>query len=236
MSAMRSIGGRRPVEIAPHCQETDNADLVFDSENVVVEIKTLLEDPRERQGAGKKLGEMYNKWVDDGKVPNQLGVIKISTADLPQDCAREFMFYITRRIKSVVRKGNKQIRVLKSNLNMPDAKGLLVLCNSGNAFLRPDVVFWGLHHALGQRHSSIDWVIYMTCGLPVQLPGLPEPVDLFTQPTRQGYEAMPSELFSRIKDAWMSYVAGDGYTRAYIGNDPNILRGVEHNRTRRRFR
>jgi hypothetical protein len=43
---MRPIGGRRPIEIDPKAGESLNADVVFRQENVIVEVKTLMADPR----------------------------------------------------------------------------------------------------------------------------------------------------------------------------------------------
>ena len=111
---------------------------------------------------------------------------------------------------------------------MPSAKGLLVLCNTGNGFLQPDVIAYGLHHILGQNHKSIDWMIYMTYGLPVQISGMPEPGDLFTQPTRQGFQPMPSDFFDKISETWMKYISHGTVVREYIGIDHRALFGVEH--------
>lgn len=172
---------------------------------------------------------MYEKWVRQKKVPPQSGTIKINTADLPEECAREFVSAVTKRIKSRVDKSNSQIKTLKRVLNMPDAKGLLVLCNSGNALLSPETVFWRLCQTLrGPHHSSIDWLIYMTHGLPVQLDGMPEPADLFAQPVRKGFEKMPVDLFRRIEDAWMKHMTKQGPVRVYEGVDPKRLVGAKH--------
>ena len=226
--AMRSIGGKRPVEIDPACEDTDNADIVLQRDNVIVEIKTLIEDPRDKRDFSEKYGAMYEEWTRQGKVPPQANPIMIDTSRIPPECAREFLLRITRRVKADVTKSNRQIKRLKQTLDMPTAKGLLVLCNSGNAFLPPDVLLYGLHHALGRDHSSINWLIYMTHGLQVQLPGMPEPGDLFTQPVREGYDPMPDELFNRVGDAWMSYISRGTVVRVYDGGDHARLFDVKH--------
>lgn len=226
--AMRSIGGKRPTEIDSSCEETDNADIVLQRDNVIAEVKTLMEDPRDKKDFSEKYGTMYRKWSRQGKVPPQAGPIKIETSKIPEECAREFLLHITRRVKANVSKSNRQIRQLKQTLGMPTAKGLLVLCNSGNAFLQPDVLLYGLHHALGRDHSSIDYLIYLTYELPVQTPGMPEPGDLFTQPTREGYDPMPKELFRRIGDAWWSYLSRGTVIRVYDGGDHTRLFDVKH--------
>ena len=228
LEAMRSIGGKRPAEIDPRCEDTYNADIVMQRDNIIAEVKTLMEDPRDKKDFGEKYGAMYRKWSRQGKVPPKSGTIKIDTSKIPEECAREFLLHITRRIKANVKKSNRQIRQLKQTLGMPTAKGLLVLCNSGNAFLQPDVLLYGLHHALGRDFSSIDYLLYLTYELPVRIPGMAEPADLFTQPTRQGYDPMPTELFDRMNDAWWSYLSKGTAIRVYDGGDYTRLFNVKH--------
>ncbi|MEE8189013.1 MAG: hypothetical protein V3T80_07380, partial [Kiloniellales bacterium] len=110
LGAMRSIGGKRPAEIDPSCENAYNADVVLQSDNVIVEVKTLMEDSRDKKDFGKKYVAMYRKWSRQGKVPPQAEPIKIDTSKIPEECAREFLLHITRRVKAHVSKSNRQIR------------------------------------------------------------------------------------------------------------------------------
>ena len=123
--AMRSIGGKPPIEIDPTCQdEKFNADIVFQIENAITEIKTLMEDPRDQNGYEKGLKKLYSRWVREGKVPAvRRSTLKINAQDLPEDCGHEFVRWTMRSVRRSVEKANKQIKGLKDTLKMPDAKG-----------------------------------------------------------------------------------------------------------------
>ncbi len=205
---MRSIGGLQPSEIKSTQNGPENADIVLRNDNVIIEIKTLMEDPRDKHEFHVKHTAMYQKWVAAGKVPAQRGsTITIKTSEIPVDCAREYLKSITVSVKTAVKKANNQIKATKLSLGMPDAAGLLVVCNTGNSLLRPDVLLHGLQRALGDRHSAINWLIYMTYNHPVQMDGMPYPGDIFSFPQRSGHTPMPRKLADRIHDAWMMYIS-----------------------------
>ena len=225
LTAMGRIGAVKPSELAEEVNGTKNADFVLEADNVVGEIKCLMEDPRDHKQFNETYLKMYMQWVADGRVPAPKSEkIKINTADLPPDCAHEFLRRISRRVKKDVTSGNRQIRDLKGRLNMHSANGLLVLCNTGNAFLQPDVILYELHHALSDRHTSINWLLYFTCGLPIQRQGQ-QPAEIFAFAQREGYDNIPAALATRIKNAWLDCIA---CTQVERPNDHSILFDAKH--------
>ncbi len=203
--AMRPIGGQRPEEIDPDSTRLENADVVFQAENVIAEVKTIMQDPAGRENIDNKLREMYSEWAAAGKVPDPIfGTIKIDTKKLPEDCAIEWLNVLTRGVGRVIGKANQQIKQTKASLSMPDAKGLFVICNSGAATLKPDVLLWRLARELEDGHPDIDWLLYLTYDLPIQFPDVPVPANVFGQPVRTGREPMPRDFYYRLNDAWMS--------------------------------
>lgn len=227
--AMAPIGGRRPRDIDPACLTDDNADIVLVHDSAIVEVKTLMEDTRDKKDFNKTYATMHEKWVKQGKVPVQKGTrIRLNTRDLPEACAHELIRHLTKRPAAHVQKANRQIERLKEALGMPDAKGIMVLCNSGNAFLPPDVMLYGLRHILqGDIYSSVHWLIYMTHNLPVKLHGMLAPADLFIPLVRDGGTPMPQELYDRIHSAWMRYVSAGTVLLEY-GARPADLFDVRH--------
>jgi len=222
--AMRSIGGKRPIEIDPRASDTLNADIVLPHDGVILEVKTLMSDPSERSGHIEKVSEIYRKWIGRPGVPIAFGQVSLNTSDLPEALGFELARTLAGPIRTAVTKANRQIRELKESLDMPDAHGTLVLCNAGATTLTPHFVMHALHHALGNRHSSIDSLIYLTHGVPVQMPGLPEPTEFFATLTREGGERLPAGLGRRIQDAWMLYQSRNkDFVRVYGGTDPEQI-------------
>lgn len=229
--AMRSIGGKRPAEIDPNASNALNADVVLPDDGVILEVKTLMSDPSERSEHIEKVSAIYRKWIGRPGVPIVFGQVAINTSDVPEALAFELLRTLAGPIRTGVTKANKQIRELKRSLGMPEAHGVLVLCNAGATTLTPHFVMHALHHALGNRHSSIDSLIYLTHGVPVQLPGLPEPTEFFATLTREGGKRLPAELGQRIQDAWMRHQSRNGgLVRIYGGRDAEQVYGGKNAR------
>ncbi len=225
---MRPLGARRPVEIDPICANTHNADLVFPSDNLILEIKCLIEDPQASPDFEEKLSTLYRKWASEGRVPILYGTATISTHDLPIECARELLLRLNGSVREHVVKANAQIKKTKAALGMQNACGALVLCNSGNRTTRPDVLLHGLDRILGNKFSAINWVIYMTHGLPIKLPNIPFPTEIFANVVRRGGKAMPDELFGRIRNAWLDYRKRFGEVRFVEADGQERLFDIEH--------
>jgi len=231
---MRPIGGRRPIEINPKADESLNADVVFQQENVIVEVKTLMADPSERDEYIEKTSAIYNRWVGRPGVPLVYGRNRISSNDLPSEMGFELVQTLAGPIRTAVKKANGQIREVKSSLNMPDAHGVLLLCNSGAVTLTPHIVLHAVHHALGNRHRSVNSGIYVTHGVPAEVAGVPEPVEIFGFFNRSDHQRLPEAFAHKIQHAWMSYQSRNNrLIKLYSGADPSILINAT-NATRRR--
>jgi hypothetical protein len=167
--------------------------------------------------------------VHQGKVPPPPpGPIKISNTTLPEACSHELMRHWTKGIQLDVKKANRQIKALKKSLNMPSAKGLLVLCNSGNPFLTPHMIFFGLDHMLKDHYSSIEWILYMTHNLPVHSASNPAGMDLLVPIKRPGYDDIPAELSTAILDAWLAHISAHKIVAEVQTSDANFLFDAKH--------
>lgn len=213
--AMWSIGGLRPADINPAAGQTLNADVVFPNKNTIIEFKTLMTDPSEHADHSQKVSAVYNRWVGRPGVPIIHGRRTISSADVPPEMALELVRTLADPIRRAVTKANRQIREVKASLNMPGAHGVLLLCNAGATTLTPHVIVNALHHALANRHSSINSAIFMTHGVPVHVPSVPRPVEVFSFVKRLGYEPLSENFRIRIQNAWMQNQARKKTIRVY---------------------
>jgi hypothetical protein len=221
--AMRSIGGLRPAEIDPEAGRALNADVVFRDENVILEVKTLMADPTERADHIEKVSAIYNRWAGRPGVPIIFGRGVINSADVPWEMGFELTRTLADPIRTAVTKANRQIRRVKASLDMPEAHGVLLLCNAGATTLTPHMILHALHHALGYRHSSINSAIFMTHGVPANVPGVPEPVEVFVPASRPSHEPLPTAFSEKIRDAWLQFQARTQPVRFYSVPDGNIL-------------
>jgi hypothetical protein len=137
---MRSIGGLRPVEIDSEAGKVLNADVVFREENVILEVKTLMGDPTERADHIRTVSEIYRRCGGRPGVPIVYGRRAINSADAPVEMGFELMRTLADPIRTAVTKANRQIREVKGSLDMPEAHGVLLLCNAGATTLTPAVI------------------------------------------------------------------------------------------------
>lgn len=170
--AVRAVGGCRVRELVGVNPPFDNADYLFDNDNVVAELKSLETDFLGDPSVRDKMDAYYNRWIDEGKdAPIIYGGGVLRTDEVPIECAREFMDIFKDKLESgVLRKANRQIRETKKHLVYPDALGLLLLSNEGNFVFDPAMLSHVLLHSLGSKFSSVDHVIFFSANLAFHSP------------------------------------------------------------------
>jgi len=106
-----------------------NADYYFPDDNVIAELKTLEVDALDAETLGRRimgayiwLGYQLHDYVD----------FLLGRKYMPDDVNRRVISTISRPIIECIKKANKQIISSRILLNKPDARGLILIANSGN--------------------------------------------------------------------------------------------------------
>lgn len=104
-----------------------NADYLFPADNVIAELKCLEEDTFSPDEFKEVFRSLMDDWQRRGVLPWHLfgGPIVVQSRDLPLVCQLELEKLISGTLRNVIKKANKQIRVTKETLNLPDTQGLL---------------------------------------------------------------------------------------------------------------
>ena len=177
------IGGELVRNLLPGDPPIRNADYLFRADGVVCEMKTMRKDLLRSADIQAKLDKLYHRWAAQGLVPPiPAGRQKVDSKTLPEKCQIQWMNVLKRPLKEAVEKANKQIKQTKSHLDLPDARGLLLLVNDGNYTYELDVVAYLTSHLLkprfdssgnpkSARYKSIDTILYMTMNMPVVVGG-----------------------------------------------------------------
>lgn len=142
-----------------------NADYLFKSDNVIAELKCFQKDLFNSEEDIPRIFNFLDKW-EDKKLIEQEDKIKIivGSKELPKECYTDLLNACTKTIDRALHKANKQIKESKKTFSIPNAKGLVLLCNDGNYFVQNDV-FLGLVASLMSRkymESDIDGFVYFT--------------------------------------------------------------------------
>ena len=129
---IKELGGER---IPPASTQGEmRADYAFRrsttlSIDVILELKSLEEEGYELYLA--KLQAMVSEWLRTGKLI-VMGQRAVNYRDLSPQLRSDWDAILTPFVQNLVRKANKQIKKTKSDLNLPDAKGVILCVNEGN--------------------------------------------------------------------------------------------------------
>jgi hypothetical protein len=197
-------GGNMVADLLP--PKTDlpkNADYVFRDYNVIAELKRLERDQNENDEFREKRDVLYRQWMDEGKVPIIYGRRYVESRNLPIECALELVSLYIKPIKRRIREANEQIKSTKNLINMPGAKGLLVLAHDGDYSLNPEAVLNLVSRSImGNRYSGIDDLIYITGNMLAKRLGDPADYTVFVHCHRDAEKAVPADLVSRLRTEW----------------------------------
>ena len=120
-------------EVLTETSDGKIADYLFRRHNIVAELKCLMEDQTKAMNE-KVTQAVKDWWRKGGKIPAGYDSSKpLEIATAPKEIADRWLEILKAPIENFIRDANRQIRETKKRLNMPDAKGLLLVFNQGNA-------------------------------------------------------------------------------------------------------
>lgn len=141
-------------------KSTLNADYYFPEDDVIAELKTLEVDALDLKTIDRRIMASY-KWL--GYQLEDYTDFLFGKKYLPDDVNKRVFSTISRPIIDAVRKANKQIISSRRLLGRPEAKGLILVANSGNFGFPPvqlmNVVLKGFERL---NDSNKDGIVYFT--------------------------------------------------------------------------
>lgn len=120
-----AAGGRHAEEALPPGYAGKRADIVFASDNLVAEVKSLTSDRRQEPQVATKLGAVMERNVAFG-APIVFGTMNVRLHDLPKPVAEQALRVVGARVRKEVTSARAQIAATRTVLAMPDAYGLVV--------------------------------------------------------------------------------------------------------------
>lgn len=189
--------------------DTESADFLFSQDNVVSELKTLEEEARLEHT--RKLQALADGWMKRGLLIG-FGRFQISLQQLHPICQREWLHILQPPVERVVRKANRQIRATKQSLNLPTAKGLLLIANDGNLLHTSPIDYMNLVARALQKKTPtgdlqfphIHGVVYFSYRIGSRDEGMPFWVSGDIE--RNG-DAQMRALQEKLRHGWFSYLA-----------------------------
>ena len=232
---VQRVGGQRISEIIGNKNPAKNADYLFQTHNVIAELKSL-QAGTFVESIQRKINELFTRWQQERKLI-VFGTAKIESSKLSPECREKIFSVMAEALqKHVVFAANDQIKSTKKLLNMPDAKGLLWVASDGNEFLQPNILWYLLQRILQKKkqngepaYSSIHGLAYFSPRMLGQIPGAAEPALLWFSGLRQP-DAQVKACLDQLSDEWPKYVswAQGVYIRDVVGEVEDVrFRGVQ---------
>ena len=201
MVRVLTASGGVPLEgLTPKGYSGKIADVLFEKDGVVAEVKAIASDRTRDPEVSRAIGEMLNLNVHAG-APVIFGTKTINVADLPLPVAEKAMRILGKRVQSEVTRANSQIKASKLILDMPNAYGLLVFITPPFRLNRWSVG-WLVHNAIrGGACRSINGIMIVESPIAVTSE-VPLPRDSYLSFHSRGGRQLSMVLKKRIGRAW----------------------------------
>ena len=118
-------------EVLPEPSDTKIADYLFREQGIVAELKCLMED--QTDAMNRRLTPIVQGWYKKHRrLPPGYDGNFLEIAKAPKEISDPWLEILKAPIENFIRNANRQIRSTKQRLDLPDAKGLLLIFNQGN--------------------------------------------------------------------------------------------------------
>lgn len=194
-------GGHRVEDSLPADYTGKRADVVFPTDNVIAEIKSIASDRRNDPQVATKLGSIMERNVHRG-APIIFGTTTVRAHDLPKPIAEQALRVVGSRVRKEVSSAKEQLAATKAAFGMLDAYCLLVVVTPPEQ-IGVETIAWLIGDAI--RHSEntteIDGalVIETPLGLPT---GSYERKDSFLGLFSISGRPLSPAFIQRIGEAW----------------------------------
>lgn len=153
-------------------QRPQNADYYFPSHGAIAELKCFEKDLFNNREDVERIGHIIQKNHESGLVDGYKGFRwLLGQEPLPSEYRRDMLSLARRYYENAIRKADKQIESTKKLLDLPNARGLVLLANDGNYFSHPAEAA-SLIAQVMQNHfmeSHIDGFVYFTVNTVVKV-------------------------------------------------------------------
>jgi hypothetical protein len=183
-----------------------NADYFFPEDNIIAELKCLEQDKFNDPRTQEKLGRLWIKWRQRGDVSGRIPEI-IHSKNLPDRCQKDMYRVYSNPIRHRIKKANRQIRETKKAMNLPDARGLLLIANDGNLALDPAAMVHILFESVRNNFSEIDNFVFFTANLFVRLSNPPKQSLIWFNGVIDDATAIGEPFIRKLFDGWSQHIS-----------------------------
>jgi hypothetical protein len=158
VAALRQARGVDAADLMPRGSVGRIADIVFPTQRLIVEVKSLTIDRRGLPKVKERLGRIMDEGIKYGG-PIIFGTVHVSLDQLPPKQGSRMLREIGDRVQKEVSTANKQISATAQKLSWSDYRGAIAFVSRGD-IMRRDVIGWLANDALRPgKYPSVNCVI-----------------------------------------------------------------------------
>jgi hypothetical protein len=202
-----------------------NADYLFVADNVIAELKCLEKHPMEASDWPPRLAKAFV--ATGNSFDDLIGCLRRGDP-MPEEVKSKLFNWLRDSIRSVVKAGNRQIRVSKRELRREGAKGLLLVANDNHYGFGPDEMIAIIGDAAALLNEShVDAVVYFTPNVFHRLPGSDVAWIIWDPRYRDDTDAQLSEFVNDMGRKWNSHLeATTGDPVVEWHESPDVRQGM----------
>lgn len=193
-------------DILPKDVSYPNADYIFYADEIVAELKCMMDDNSESAGNQAKVNNLINEYFTAGKI-NTKTITEESWKSFPNDFQVKFSEIFSHSIRARVKKANIQIRETKKHLRLNSYAGMLIIANDGLVSMPPAAfIETTIRTITNNKRQFIDSFIYLTVNLFATIEDTPLPT-VFWMPFSMKEPSKVSEAFlNQLRTAWQNKI------------------------------
>jgi hypothetical protein len=182
-----------------------NADYIFHFENVIAELKCLMDDNSESPSNQAKINTAVDRFYAEGKIKTK-DINEDNWPAFPAELQNMIYDITSTSLRNSVKKANLQIRETKAKLGLNTYTGMLIIVNDGVTSFPPAAFVHATLRVLERHFSEINCFIFTAANVFSKLKGMPWPT-LFWIPMQMEKPGNIDEGFiNRLRIAWQGIV------------------------------
>jgi len=214
-----SSQGNRVDEFLSDSPSFNNADYIFKTDNIIIELKEITEDFMNSASFFRKFNVLISKVIEENPdwQPSMFG----GNGNMPDWFPLEFIKISRKPLDGILKKANKQLRETKQYFNIENNTGVLIIVNDGFTSLQHDYIRAIISDLLVYSYSSIDCVVYTTLNRYVELKYTPTPSLLWIPLYSEKSDDNLVEFINRLGREWINFLEKELGTFTYRDESDN---------------
>jgi hypothetical protein len=205
-------GGELVSKLISNNNPPKNADYLFRNPPVVAELKVVERDGFTAEDKAK-LDKLAHGWMQRRLIGPIFGTRQIEIRKLPPPCQQEWLNLHMAPWKRKLADANKQIKSMKSVLQLPDACGILFIVDDAAHSFAPEDVMGFISRVLrstkqdgSQIYSHLDRIVYFSVN-PRAITKDGAGLNFWLPAYRNANDRSISEFLDSLGRAWFEYHA-----------------------------